>query len=637
MTNVDPTSDDATVERFRFVDFMPNVVWMRVPPVLRRDDAERGDFTEQDFRDLMNDVARILLDKPNRKLSKGSENRYGTHGSLSVDLKAGTWYDHEGQQGGGTLELIMREKGLTSRADAVQWLWDNGFKPSGGGSSRSKKSKSDDKPKERIRGDSFPGLGKPAITYDYVDATGKLVFQTCRFEPKNFRPRQPDGASWIWDLEGLDDKLVVYRLPEVTEAIALGRTIYICEGEKDVNTAVEKLKLDATCAQGGTGGWRDVYVETFRGADVVIVPDNDPQTVNKKTGELQFHPDGRPKYAGLDYAERIAASLAGVASKIRILKLWEGWKECPPKGDLHDWHYKGGGTREQFDALVKELPDADEENLPGEYWDGEGEEDIDVAWLIHELLPQVGTGLIAGQWGTYKTFVAIDLALTIAHAAMFLGRGVRRTGGIMFVAVEGAADVRRRVTAVRSAKYKVKKSPFTWHDNLSSLLTKEGVDDLIAKAKRAKAKLERKFGVPLVLIVIDTVAVAAAYAKSGDENDSAVANTLMANLARVAKELDCFVLGVDHFGKAVDTGTRGSSAKEASADTVLALLGDRDPRRQGEQDAPVRPQEPARHAGRRVLVRGGEGLARPRQVRPADNQPHHQVARSRAAVGCSRQ
>lgn len=36
-----------------------------------------------------------------------------------------------------------------------------------------------------------------------------------------------------------------------------------------------------------------------------------------------------------------------------------------------------------------------------------------------------------------------------------------------------------------------------------------------------------------------------------------------------------FVLGVDHFGKAADTATRGSSAKKA-AEVVLATLADRD-------------------------------------------------------------
>jgi hypothetical protein len=37
-----------------------------------------------------------------------------------------------------------------------------------------------------------------------------------------------------------------------------------------------------------------------------------------------------------------------------------------------------------------------------------------------------------------------------------------------------------------------------------------------------------------------------------------------------------FVLAVDHFGKAVETGTRGSSAKESFADIVLALLGEKE-------------------------------------------------------------
>ena len=49
----------------------------------------------------------------------------------------------------------------------------------------------------------------------------------------------------------------------------------------------------------------------------------------------------------------------------------------------------------------------------------------------------------------------------------------------------------------------------------------------------------------------------------------------MNTLRQVAGRGGCFVLAVDHFGKAIETGTRGSSAKEGSADVVLALLGDK--------------------------------------------------------------
>jgi len=46
-------------------------------------------------------------------------------------------------------------------------------------------------------------------------------------------------------------------------------------------------------------------------------------------------------------------------------------------------------------------------------------------------------------------------------------------------------------------------------------------------------------------------------------------------LRTVAQEMKCFVLGIDHFGKSLEAGTRGASAKESSADVVLACLGEK--------------------------------------------------------------
>ena len=46
-------------------------------------------------------------------------------------------------------------------------------------------------------------------------------------------------------------------------------------------------------------------------------------------------------------------------------------------------------------------------------------------------------------------------------------------------------------------------------------------------------------------------------------------------LAQVARQANCCVLGVDHFGKNVDSGTRGAS-EGTSAAVVLAVLGTRD-------------------------------------------------------------
>src|SRR6516164_5981995 len=56
---------------------------------------------------------------------------------------------------------------------------------------------------------------------------------------------------------------------------------------------------------------------------------------------------------------------------------------------------------------------------------------------------------------------------------------------------------------------------------------------------------------------------------------NAVGQAIMNVLKAVAQELKCFVLGIDHFGKSLEAGTRGASSKEASADVVLACLGDK--------------------------------------------------------------
>src|SRR5262249_43609582 len=224
--------------------------------------------------------------------------------------------ERERGKGGGALDLVRREIAPTTRAGAAKWIGERGStrsdepRPkSNGNYSSSAKS---EKPKKRVHGDRHPTLGKPAVTYPYHDANGNLIFEACRFEPKDFRPRQPDGnGSWLWDLQHLHDKLVVYRLPEITEAIAQEGEVAICEGEKDADAAAE-IGLNATCCQGGSSGWRPIYNETFRGANVRIIPHNDD--------------------AGRKFAETVAANLSGIAARIRILKLWESWKECPEKG-----------------------------------------------------------------------------------------------------------------------------------------------------------------------------------------------------------------------------------------------------------------------------------------------------------------
>src|SRR5271169_659145 len=73
---------------------------------------------------LMAEVALKLFGEPTSEHHGEFEWRYGTRGSLSIDLRKGAYYDHEAAQGGGVLDLIVREIGGDHR-DAVNWLNDN--------------------------------------------------------------------------------------------------------------------------------------------------------------------------------------------------------------------------------------------------------------------------------------------------------------------------------------------------------------------------------------------------------------------------------------------------------------------------------------------------------------------------------
>ncbi|WP_293781631.1 toprim domain-containing protein [Sphingosinicella sp.] len=84
------------------------------------------------------EVARFLLGEPNPKASRAGEMRYGTHGSLSVDLNKATFRYHETGEGGGLLDLIARERRCT-RGDAVNWLREMGFVSSADGAPASRR------------------------------------------------------------------------------------------------------------------------------------------------------------------------------------------------------------------------------------------------------------------------------------------------------------------------------------------------------------------------------------------------------------------------------------------------------------------------------------------------------------------
>jgi hypothetical protein len=252
------------------------------------------------------------------------------------------------------------------------------------------------------------------------------------------------------------------------------------------------------------------------------------------------------------------------------------WQEEPqPKPEIDDDESSEDDADLDDDGLDEDEPPTDSK-LPPLHAHGDADPRPLKNWLVKHLIPACGHGLLSGQWGTGKTFVVFDLFAALAAQQPFLGHAVKRQCGMLLIAAEGADDVRLRLDAVVRTKCGgMVRAPVRWYETAPMLLHKGSVDTLIAMAQQAEQSLQDEFGLPLGLIIIDTVAACAGYRRAGEENDPAVGQAVMNALKMLAQAANCFVLGVDHFGKSMEAGTRGASSKEASGDLVLACLGDK--------------------------------------------------------------
>jgi hypothetical protein len=208
-------------------------------------------------------------------------------------------------------------------------------------------------------------------------------------------------------------------------------------------------------------------------------------------------------------------------------------------------------------------------------WHGETDPTDARKALVQDLLPETGVALISGQWGTYKTFIADDLCAAVMTETLFANKQVMRKGGVLFIACEGQSEVEIRLTAAFRKHGGIGNAPFAWVQGCPRLLDPNASKILAAMVKHANIKMMQDFGLPVVMAIIDTAGKAAGLSKQGELNDDAIAKMVMKTLADASAETGALFVGVAHFGKNIETGTKGSSGFEDDADAVLALLGDR--------------------------------------------------------------
>jgi len=382
----------------------------------------------------------------------------------------------------------------------------------------------------RLTNGTATGSRRIVATYDYVDASGNLIFQTVRYEPKDFSQRQPDGkGDWIWNLQGIQP--VLYRLPEVLAA----EHVLIVEGEKDVNAAYQ-IELPpgyaATTSPMGAGKWKPEYSETLKGKAVVICPDQDEP--------------------GRKHGKHIANALAGVAREVL-------WLELPKGKDLSAWMELTSETAEDFyELLLTAQPVQEAAGTGSNHFlltsmrDLLDEPDEQVEWLVEQLLPSGGLSVIGGKPKAGKSTTVRNLCLSVARGERFLGFPTAKGAVIYCAFEEKRGEVRNHFRLLGAEP----------EDEIFSFVGQapeyfvEQVRPILGKVKPC-------------LVVLDTLAK---VARVQDLNDYAQVMKALDPFLHLARQTGAHLMMVHHNGKSDRDGgdnLLGSTAIFGAVDTCL--------------------------------------------------------------------
>lgn len=493
----------------------------------------------------------------------------GAGRSLAVALsgaKAGRWHDHASGEGGDLLALWAACRALPlpeAAREASRWLGTlPASDPPAARSGPSGAASAAFIPTVPIPPDAgplpaHPRFGRASATWCYRSEAGEPLFHVCRFDLADGKQVLPlgygrlgDRYGWHWRAFPLLRPL--YRLDDL--AARPGAPVLVVEGEKAAEAAARLLPDHVAVTW--AGGAKAVQAADWRplmGRRCVLWPDHD-----------------RP---GIEAMRTVAEQLRAVgAAEVRVVALPDS---VPQKWDAADCEAEAnaaGKARALVDEArpVDEVPAADGPRSAQEAPRPRGFRLVPVRdllaapcpvrWLVRGLLEADTLGLLFGDPAAGKSFVALDLAASVATGTPFHGRPVA-AGPVVYLAGEGHGGIARRLLAW-SIQRRVPLASAPLCVSTAALRLPDDAGTLLAAVDEAVAVL----GAAPVLVVVDTVA----RHLGGDENDAREAGAFVAALDVLrAHCAGATVLAVHHSGHGDKSRSRGSSAFRGAVDTEL--------------------------------------------------------------------
>jgi hypothetical protein len=259
-------------------------------------------------------------------------------------------------------------------------------------------------------------------TYDYEPLEPGPTLRVTRTKSKRFW-QQHLVAGGFYEKGGIPNEAKVpFRLAELVEAIALGKTVYIVEGEKSA-LALIKRGLPATCSPGGAGKWPEHFRKWFVGARAIVLPDADAP--------------------GAKHAELVKANLESVA-EVRVINL----PGLSPGGDVFDYMAAG-----QDPAAIEHMAEGAPPRgyLATQLWSMT----FPAIKFAVPLYIAEGLTLLAGAPKRGKSWLALDLCVAVARGGFTLGDQHCVEGDVLYCALEDSPRrMKNRLRTVCSAAQK---------------------------------------------------------------------------------------------------------------------------------------------------------------------------------------
>lgn len=181
-------------------------------------------------------------------------------------------------------------------------------------------------------------------------------------------------------------------------------------------------------------------------------------------------------------------------------------------------------------------------------------------WLIDTIVPAGGLVGLYGPPGSFKSFLAIDMAMAVATGRAWHGQGVAR-GHVIYVAAEGGTGIAKRAHAWLDY-YKVHPTQAEISWLVESLVVNPDGDQMDQLFGRIHQEINREPS----LVVIDTLA----RCFEGDENTQEDMGRFVAGVDRLRREFQSTVVVVHHTRLGGDR-ERGNTAFRGAADAMISI------------------------------------------------------------------